>query len=161
MKSNNQKFEQRNTNRQTKKHSLTTSLISIFVLAIMFLCSCQTNDIDVKYIVFFDDHHSEIKSDTIVLMLNELYWITAEVQTDTQSKPKFFKQIDQGELTDIIESGETTLINETYGNGYRQNRRLDMDLNDSNYFSGQIIKYSISVNTKNGELKKDQWIKIK
>lgn len=86
-----------------------------------------------------------IDSDSLLLPLNQIHYITVTTQSNTSSKPKYYKKMDGQEWIDITNSAETFLRSQVFGSGYREIRDIIINLSDSTYIQLDSLQYSVNL----------------
>lgn len=120
--------------------------IALVSVALLFISCLKDNSekFDPSYIHFTYDG-VEVESDSLLLPLNQVHYITVTAQSNISSKPKYYKKMDGQEWIDITDSAETFLRSQVFGSGYREIRDIIINLSDSTYIQLDSLQYSVNI----------------
>lgn len=121
--------------------------LTLQLLIIGALLSCEKDTKNVNSITFFMDSVKLTETDTMSLNVNTYNIMVTEIRCDKSTGAKVYKQINQGKPEDISDSEEVKSLSTTYGNSYKESKEIHINLVDSLYEQGQEVKYTVQMNT--------------
>ena len=134
-----------------------TNILILVALGFLFISqSCDKQEKE-PYIIFKDSDAKVITKDTIEVESVSVQELLIETGFKGSS-PRYLRQINNGEITNISDSSDVKLISQRFSELDFENVELRTNISDMNMTNGSIIKTTVRIGT---DLSKSIYYKIK
>jgi len=136
---------------KSKRNIVFSFLLGAFGLLFPGCEKEEMSDFKHSYIKF-ELLNQEVKTDTAAVGKGSGHLLTVKSQSNTNSKPRFYKKTDIGDFVEMTGNDEITLVSQIYGSGYREVRNIAINLNNDQYINVKTITYQVQIGDKNKEM---------